>query len=233
MLFDLRARGRRRAIKVIYLFLAVLMGGGLIFFGIGGNTSGGLFDAFKGGNSSSSSADDRLEKVVERAEKRAQTTPRDPAAWAALTRAQYQLAGVGDRYDQNAGAFTAKGRQALVKVEHAWDRYLALEPPKPDDALASLMVQAFGPTGLSRPAKAVTAQEIVVDARDPSAGLYSTLAVLAYQANQGRKGDLAAKKAVELAPKDQRSILKEQLDQAKQQSAGGAAAGQSAAGSSG
>ena len=39
MLFDLRARGRRRAIKVIYLFLALLMGGGLIFFGIGGSTS--------------------------------------------------------------------------------------------------------------------------------------------------------------------------------------------------
>ena len=34
MLFDLRARGRRRAIKVIYLFLAVLMGGGLVFFGL-------------------------------------------------------------------------------------------------------------------------------------------------------------------------------------------------------
>jgi hypothetical protein len=219
-------------IKVVYTFLAVLMGGGLIFFGIGGNTSGGLFDAFKGGNGGTST-DNRLEKSVERAEKRAQTTPRDPAAWAALTRAQYQLAGVGENYDQNAGAFTAKGRAALVKVERSWDRYLALEPPKPDADLASLMVQAFSPTGLSRPPKAVAAQEIVVDAREPSAGLYSTLAVLAYQAGQSRKGDLAAKKAVDLAPKDQRSILKEQLDQAKQQAASGAAAGQSGSASSG
>ena len=49
MLFDLRARGRRRTVKIVYVFLALLMGGGLVFFGIGGATSGGLLDAFKGG----------------------------------------------------------------------------------------------------------------------------------------------------------------------------------------
>ena len=48
MLFDLRGR-RRRAVQATYLTLAVLMGGGLVLFGIGGNTSGGLFDAFSGG----------------------------------------------------------------------------------------------------------------------------------------------------------------------------------------
>src|SRR4051794_11525518 len=214
MLFDLRARGRRRTIQVIYVFLAVLMGGGLIFFGIGGATSGGLFDAFKS-NGGSSSGNDVLEKNVKKAETRVRIHPRDAAAWAALTRAQYQVAGLGDNYDQNTGTFTAKGKKELVKVERAWDRYLALDPSKPDPDLASLMVQAFSPTGLSRPPKAVAAQEIVVDARPPSAGLYSTLAVLAYQAGQVRKGDLAADKAVSLAPKDQRSVLKEQLQQQK------------------
>src|SRR3954447_9822976 len=215
MLFDLRARGRRRMIKVIYLFLAVLMGGGLVFFGIGGNTSGGLFDAFKGGGGGGSSVDDRLTKQIERYEKQVQTTPTDARAWAALTRAQYQVAGLGANYDQNAGTFTTKGKKALVKVERSWDRYMALDPAKPNADLAALMVQAFSPTGLSRPPKAVAAQEIVVDARPPSAGLYSTLAVLAYQAGQSRKGDLAADKAVALAPKDQRSVLKEQLQQQK------------------
>jgi hypothetical protein len=222
MLFDLRARGRRRAIKVIYLFLAILMGGGLVFFGIGGNTSGGLFDAFKG-NGGGSSVDDRLTKQVERYQKQVETSPQDARAWAALTRAQYQVAGLGDNYDQNAGTFTAKGKKALVKVERSWDRYMALDPSKPDADLAALMVQAFSPTGLSRPPKAVAAQEIVVDARPPSAGLYSTLAVLAYQAGQTRKGDLAADKAVSLAPKDQRSLLKEQLQQQKTAGSGGAA----------
>ena len=49
MLFDLRGRGRRNTIKVIYIMLAFLMGGGLVLFGIGGNTSGGLVDAITGG----------------------------------------------------------------------------------------------------------------------------------------------------------------------------------------
>src|SRR3712207_3068948 len=218
MLFDLRARGRRRTIQPIYLSLAVLMGGGLVFFGIGGNTSGGLFDAFRedggGGN-----VDSRLEENVDKATKRVQARRSDPRAWAELTRAQYQVAGVGENYNQTAGAFTAKGRAQLRGVERSWDRYLALEPPKPDPALASLMVQAFGETGLNKPDKAVRAMEIVVDSREPSTGLYSQLAVLAYQAGQTRKGDLAADKAVELAPKDQRPALKEQLQSLKQQGA--------------
>src|SRR4051812_32411796 len=226
MLFDLRARGRRRAIKVIYLFLAVLMGGGLVFFGIGGSTSGGLFDAFKS-NSSGSSGNGALEKQVEKAEKQVQTQPRNERAWIVLTRAQYQVANVGANFDQNAGAFTAKGKQALAKVERSWDRYLALDPKKPDATLASLMVQALGPSGLNRLPKAVAAQEYVIDARPPSAGLYTNLAVLAYAAGQSRKGDLAAGKAVELAPKDQKSLLKEQLQQAKTQAAGGSSSGSS------
>ena len=46
MLFDLRGAGRRTTIKIVYLSLAILMGGGLVLFGIGGDVSGGLFDAF-------------------------------------------------------------------------------------------------------------------------------------------------------------------------------------------
>src|SRR4051794_27340238 len=219
MLFDLRARGRRRTIQVIYLFLAVLMGGGLVFFGIGGNTSGGLFDAFKSGGGSSS-GNSALEKNVEKAEKQVQAQPRNQRAWIALTRAQYQVANLGANYDQNAGTFTPKGKVALRKVERSWDRYLALDPAKPDPDLASLMVQALGPAGLSRLPKAVAAQELVIDARPPSAGLYTNLAALAYAAGQTRKGDLASAKAIDLAPKDQKSLLKEQLQQLKQSASG-------------
>ena len=52
MLFDLRGRGRRRTVQVIYLSLAILMGGGLVLFGIGGATSGGLIDAIQWDNDS-------------------------------------------------------------------------------------------------------------------------------------------------------------------------------------
>jgi hypothetical protein len=47
MLFDLRGSGRRRTVKIVYVTLAFLMGGGLVLFGIGGGgaLSGGLVDA--------------------------------------------------------------------------------------------------------------------------------------------------------------------------------------------
>src|SRR6185312_3943702 len=71
MLFDLRGRGRRRTVQVIYLSLAVLMGGGLVLFGIGGATSGGLIDAIQG-NSSTTSGTDAFQKRVDTLEKRTQ-----------------------------------------------------------------------------------------------------------------------------------------------------------------
>ena len=64
MLFDLRSPRRRVAIKFIYGTLAVLMGGGLIFFGIGSDASGGLSEVFGGGN-----ADSGFEDQIEEAEK--------------------------------------------------------------------------------------------------------------------------------------------------------------------
>ena len=36
MLFDLRGAHRRRVVKIVYVALALLMGGGLVLFGIGG-----------------------------------------------------------------------------------------------------------------------------------------------------------------------------------------------------
>ncbi|MBA3437689.1 MAG: hypothetical protein H0U14_06795, partial [Thermoleophilaceae bacterium] len=52
MLFDIQGK-RRRVVQATYLTLAVLLGGGLVLFGIGGDVSGGLFDAFseRGGGS--------------------------------------------------------------------------------------------------------------------------------------------------------------------------------------
>jgi len=54
MLFDLRGRGRRRTVQVVYLGLAVLMFVGLVLFGVGaGNGFGGLLNAFTGNGSGS------------------------------------------------------------------------------------------------------------------------------------------------------------------------------------
>src|SRR5918911_1260378 len=83
MLFDLRGRGRRRTVQVIYLGLAILMGGGLVLFGIGGATSGGLLDAIQG-SSGSTNTGDVFQKRVDRLEKRTKGKAelrRAAAAW--------------------------------------------------------------------------------------------------------------------------------------------------------
>ena len=227
MLFDLRGRGRRRTVQAIYLALAVLMGGGLVLFGIGGSVSGGLFDAIglTGGSGGGSSANEQLQKQEKAALRLTRTDPRNETAWVTLTRVRYQQAGQGGNFDQSTGAFTQDGRKELAQAAASWDRYLALEPKQPDANLAALMVQAFSPPALNRPEDGVTAAEIVADAR-PSAQTYYQLALFAYAAKQTRKGDLAGRKAIELAPKDQRAAVKSQVDSAKQQGGFPSATGQ-------
>jgi hypothetical protein len=215
MLFDLRGTGRRRAVKFVYLGLAVLMFAGFVGFSVGSNVSGGIIDAItQGGGGGTDTSADRFRTQVRRAEARTRADAKAPAAWAQLAQARVRLAGVGDNYDAAANTYTAAGRRELQAATTAWERYLALKPPKPDDRLARQMLQAF--VALNRPADAVAAQEIVTD-DNPTSGTFAQLAVYAYQAQQTRKGDLAAKKAVSLAPKDQRTALKQQLDQAKSQ----------------
>lgn len=218
MLFDLRGRGRRRTVQAIYLSLAVLMGGGLVFFGIGGNTSGGLFDAFNGnGGSGGTSADKQAQKRIEVLEQRVRADPQDANSLVTLAKVHYQLANSAEGFNSTQNAFTEKGLTQLRAAASSWERYLALNPPKPDATTANLMVQAYGDGGLKRYDKAVQALELVIDARPDSAGLYATLAVYATGAGQTRKAELAEKKAIELTPKDQRKGVKSQIDLAKSQ----------------
>jgi hypothetical protein len=220
MLFDLRGRGRRRTIQVIYATLALLMGGGLVFFGIGGNTSGGLFDAFQ--SNSGVSADETLTKRLDQLEERTAANPRDAAAWAELTRVRVQTASSGENYDQTTQTFTDKGKAELRRAAAAWQRYLALEPDKPDANVANQMVRAYGPDGLANYAEAVKAMEIVIEARGNQAtpALYAQLSILAHGAKQERKSTLAQAKAVELAPKAEREQVKSQIELAKNQLSG-------------
>jgi hypothetical protein len=225
MLFDLRGRGRRRTIQAIYLSLAILMGGGLVLFGIGGNTTGGLVDALQG-NSGSVDADEAFERRVETLEKRTQANPRDAASWAQLASLRFQLATTGENYDQSTQAYTTKGKAQLRSAAGAWQRYLSLNPKRPDERVANQMVQAYGVAGLRDYDEAVRAMEYVIDSRDPTYQLYAQLAVLAHAAKQTRKSTLAEDKAVELAPKAQRKQVREQIKQAKMQLDSVASAGQ-------
>jgi hypothetical protein len=216
MLFDLRGSGRRATVKVVYLTLAVLMGGGLILFGIGGDVSGGLVDALTENSGSSSVGDDRFRDRAAEAQRAAEANPRDAEAWATVARARYQYASAGDFFDQNTGQFTAEGKAQLQAASQAWERHLTLAKNKPDDSVATIMVQAYSQAGLNEPEKAVQAQEIITESR-PKDSTFATLAVLAYQAGQTRKGDLATQRALDLADKADRNTLKSELEAAKQQ----------------
>lgn len=221
MLFDLRGRGRRNTIKVIYLSLAVLMGGGLVLFGVGGATSGGLVDAITGSSGGGDAGQDRFTQRETKALAATRRNARDGAAWAELARARFSLAGTGENFDVSRNVYTRPGKAKLREASQAWERFLGLNPSATDASrVASLMVQAYSSDGLNEPDKLVTAQELIAEAR-PGPNTYAQLATAAYAAGQKRKGDLAKGKALELAPKDERQALKGQIEQAARGSAAG------------
>jgi hypothetical protein len=217
MLFDLRGRGRRRTVQVIYLSLAILMGGGLVLFGIGGGTNGGLFDAIGGSGGSSASVDTVFKDRLAKYERQLKVNPQDQAALIGMTKLRFGNASTGENFNQTEGAYTAKGLAELRQASAAWQRYLATNPEKPDAGTANLMVQAYGPAGLKQYDKAVTAMETVIDSRKETANLYAQLAILAAGAKQDRKSELAEQKALDLTPKADRKQLKSEIDLQKSQ----------------
>jgi len=207
MLFDLRGRGRRRAVRLIYTGLALLMGVGLIGFGIGGGFGGGgiLNAASNEGAGGGPSVGDKVKKyqaIIKR-------EPNNVAAWEKLTEARLLEAG-GEAY-LTAGGLTSKGREKFNIASKAWERYLALNPPNPSAKLAKKVLILYEERALKKPEKAVEALQIVVAADPQSASYYSQLALYAYQAKNKRVGDLASQKAVALAPEDQRTRVKQEL----------------------
>ena len=119
MLFDLRGR-RRRAVQATYLTLAVLMGGGLVLFGIGGDVSGGLFDAFS--DRSGGSASDQLEDRIDRFEERLDANPRNEAALKALVRDYHALATA--QLPTGAVEYPEEARDELRQADQYWQRIL-------------------------------------------------------------------------------------------------------------
>jgi hypothetical protein len=214
MLFDLRSRGRRRTVQAVYLGLAILMGGGLVLFGVGaGNGLGGLLNAFNGGGSTSGQ-----KSVVSQQEKDAikqtQLNPNNPQAWAALLQARWTSAGQGSNFNSSTGQFTKAGLNELNLATQAWQKYLKLTK-NPDPDLAVLAARAYA--GQSNYAGEAAAWDIETLANPSAVKGYECLAVSAYAAGQTRKGDLAATKALSLVPKAQQALLKNQINSAKTQ----------------
>jgi hypothetical protein len=208
MLFDLRGR-RRRAVQATYLTLAILMGGGLVFFGIGGDVQGGLFDAFTGEDGRGGGGNDLVQERIERNEKRAARG--SEAALQELVRDYYQLATT--EADPSATGFPEEAKDELRKAGLAWQRYLR-RAERPNAATANFAMRVYDFTALNRPNEAKRAAAIVAEASNNSQA-YLQLVQYAAAAGDGRTADLAAEKAVELAPKDQKKAVRRLAQQAK------------------
>ncbi len=207
MLFDLRGRHRRRLVKVIYIGLALLIGVGLVGFGVGGGLGGGgLFTAATNNEGSSGAS---YAAAIKRLRKLTAQQPRNPVAWEELTKELLHEAG-NESYVTSSG-LTSKGKELFNETAQAWSSYLALNPPKPNAQLAQQMATVFEEGGLNEPAQEVQVLQIVVGARPTSAALYGQLAQYAYKAHNESVGDLAAAKAVALAPAAERARVKSEL----------------------
>jgi hypothetical protein len=222
MLFDLRGRGRRRTVQGIYLSLAILMGGGLVLFGIGSSTSGGLFDAISG-SSGGQSATAAIDKRIKVALAATRAHPKDPAPWAQLASLRFQRAGIDEI--TSTGQYTDKGLARLRLASAAWERHLALAPDHPSLRTARFMVQAYEAGALNELDKAVRAKQVITAAtKPPTSNAFAQLAELAYRAKDIRTADLAAGRAIALAAPKDRKALKAALDGLKAQASSPATA---------
>jgi hypothetical protein len=209
MLFDLRGR-RRRAVQATYLTLAVLMGGGLVLFGIGGDVSGGLFDAFS--DRSGGSASEQLEDRIENQEERLAANPRNEAVLRALIRDYQALASA--QLPTGTAVYPEEAKDELRQAGEYWQRYLEVAEDAPDASLARAAVQIYGQEALNEPEEAAQAMRIVAEAENDY-GNYLALVQLAAAAGDKRTADLAAQKAVDLAPKRLRKQVKQQAEAAQ------------------
>jgi hypothetical protein len=229
MLFDLRGRGRRRTVQVIYGGLALLMGSGLVLFGVGSFGGGGVLSGLNSGEGGSNGTS--FSSQISKQQKILKKDPSDTAAWVALANAQLHEAS-NEKYVSQTDVLTSKGKELFSQIANSWNRYLALDPAKPNLPLAKEMVRVFGEEGLNQPAAAVQVLQIVVAGVPPSSALFGALAEYAYKAHNTRQGDLASEKAVSLAPKAERKRLKEELEAIKKNPTGSSSAATAGASSS-
>lgn len=202
MLFDLQGK-RKRLIQVIYALLALLMGGGLVLLGIGGEVSGGLLDAFT--NRQSAQTGDMV-KEAERLQERADEAPRNEQVLTRLIRARYTAGNALYEVDENGQpVMTPEAREQFELAADTWRQYLELDPQPVDVNVAQLVANALfnlaqaatdGNSARLNSAAAADAQAYFAEAR-PNVGSLSMLAIYSYFGNDFERGDAAVKQLLE------------------------------------
>ncbi len=213
MLFDLRSRGRRRTVQVIYLILALIMLSGLLLVGVGTGSGGGLLNAFTNG-SSGGNGSAVVSAQVKAALKATAKDPSNAAAWDQLI--QYRAASAQQAPDvTSAGALTADGKRQEQAIGQDWQHYLTLTKT-PDIGTAILAAHAYEVLGNF--ADASDAWETWAGQNAHVAKGFECMAADAYAAKDTRKGELAATQAEQLSPKAVRSQTSLAMDTAKSSS---------------
>ena len=114
-----------------------------------------------------------------------------------------------DLTDEGVGP---KGRADQRRAAEVWERFVALDPPTPDAALAFRMETVFNEHNLDDPGRACRALEIALEHTDiPTAGRYERLARLYHRQGRMRESALAADRAVELMPRLLRGCMRRQM----------------------
>ncbi len=158
-------------------------------------------------------ANSAIEERIDQQEERLQRNPQNTAVLQELVREYYQLATA--QQEEGAAQFSQDSRDELRKASVYWQRYVdaAEENPSPDTALFALRIYDVG--ALNQPKEAQKAAALVAEAQNDSTS-YLQLAAYAGLAEDQRTADLAAQKAVDLAPKDQKDEVRKQAKQQAQ-----------------
>jgi hypothetical protein len=215
MLFDLRGH-RRRAVQATYLVLAILMGGGLVLFGIGSSAPQGLVDAITGNNNGGANVNEQLQKRIDAQKERLQASPQNAAILADLVRLNYQAA--VSQQPSGSSAFPDDAKDELRAAAAYWDRYVEARNGDPSADLSRLAFSIFGQTGLNQPKEALVAVRAIA-AQQNDFQSYLLLVQTATAAGDTRTAKLAAQKAVDLAPQAQKKQVEKAAEQ--MQKAGG------------
>jgi hypothetical protein len=216
MLFDLKGK-RRRAVQGTYLTLAVLMGAGLVLFGIGSSTNGGLGTLFGNGGSGSNKGTEIQQNQIKAAQKTLAVQPKNVAALGVLIRNNYRLA-TSKQVDPNSFTFPKDAQPYLLQAVAAWNRYLNTNPAKLDTGLAQTIHQAYDAL-LTIDQSSAAKQNyygglaelyglIAQQQAKPSAQVYILIAEYANAASKPDIAKRATARAVALAPKkDRKQVL--------------------------
>jgi hypothetical protein len=236
MLFDLQSPRRRGVIKVIYAFLAILMGGGLIFFGIGSDATGGLSEVFSGNDGA---GDTGFEDQISEQEDKLVTNPQDVAALTELVQLHFQAGTSLIEVDESTGQqnVTPEAEEELQKGADAWDQLAKASKDSPPSGAALTAVQTFSILAQSELTRAASGsgQTALDDADDSlanwraaaeaqatiagqrSADDFARLASLYYFAGEIEQGDEAAAQAAGAAKGEEAKTIEKELDAAKKQ----------------